>query len=263
MIFPAEILIMIAFNLYAVDLGNFRLANSDLSRLFAPLVARNGISIMNTSECLRDLQELLEWNKIADAARKLTIYFGEWPVCVQLSDWKTHHLLYGHGISNKRLLQTRGMEYADKAFLRYSAFIADEQDREFQDDINAIFKALMSFRRLSTVVISDMQNWAWNPPQLQKYEKLRDEIWMAPCTTTLVAAGVQTFLLAFAKLPENNNIKEISIEGAFDPAHVFLGSASSFFRGIRRLHVNSFQVQHNQDTIRKFLQAFPDLVHTE
>ena len=82
MIFPVEILIMIAFNLDAVDLGNFRLTNSDLSCLLVPLVAWNGISIMNTLECLRDLHKLLEWNKIADAARKLTIYFGEWLVYV-------------------------------------------------------------------------------------------------------------------------------------------------------------------------------------
>ena len=68
---------MIAFNLDVVDLGNFRLANSDLSCLFTPLVAWNGILIINILECLRNLHKLLEWNKIADVVRKLTIYFSK------------------------------------------------------------------------------------------------------------------------------------------------------------------------------------------
>jgi hypothetical protein len=261
MFFPIEILVMIAYHLDAEGLRNFRLAFSHLSCAFAPLVARNGISILNTSKCLKELLQLLEWKEIAGATEKLTIYFGEWPVCIRQHEWKTHHLLYGHSISNKRLLQTRGRENADKAFARYSTFVTEEQNREFEDDVKAILKSLVSLQKLRSVVISHMQNWAWNPPQLQKYQKLQEEIWMAPCTNNQVAAGVQSFLLAFTKLSENNSIRDLTIKGAFDPAHVFLGPARSCFQGIQRLYVDSFQIQHNQDTIQNFLQAFPDLVH--
>jgi len=261
MIFLVEIIFIVASYLDAKDLGSLRLAHSKLAKICAPLIARNGISIMNTTEGLRDLQQLLKCGEIADNIRQLTLYFGDWPICIRPHDWKSHRLLYGHSISNKKLLHTRGREHADKAFIAYSKFIAENRNRDFHEDIDTIFKALVSLKNLNSIVISHMQNWAWNPPQSQKYQKLLEKIWMAPCTTNEVAAGVQTFLLAFGSGSANQSLEALTVKGAFDPAHVFLGPGTSCFRGIRRLCVNSFDIRQNQDTIQNFLQAFPDLVY--
>jgi hypothetical protein len=261
MIFPVEIILMIAYNLDATDLRSFRLADRKLAKICAPLIARNGISIMNTTEGLKDLQQFLQLGEIADTTKQLKLYFGDWPICIRPCDWKSHPLLYGHSISNKVLLRTQGREHADKAFTAYSKFIAENRNRDFQEDVNVIFKALVSLRNLNSIVISHMQSWAWDPPQLERYQKLQKKIWMAPCTTNEVAAGVQTFLLAFGSGLDNKNLKDLTIKGAFDPAHVFLSSATSCFRGIRRLCINSFKIQQNQDTIQNFLHSFPDLAY--
>ena len=55
---------MIAYELDAKDLGNLWLAHSELARICAPVIARNGISVMNTTEGLQDLQHLLKCGDI-------------------------------------------------------------------------------------------------------------------------------------------------------------------------------------------------------
>jgi len=91
--------------------------------------------------------------------------------------------------------------------MAYSKFIAEKRKRNFHEDVNTIFKALVSLRNLNNIVISHMQSWAWNPPQLKKYQELQKRIWMAPCTTNEMAAGVQTFLLAFRGGLDNKSLK--------------------------------------------------------
>ena len=250
---PIEILMEIAAYLNATSLGNFRLASRKCARAGISLITQNGLSVLNTSAGLREIRQLLQCRSIATSTRQLTISHGSWPVCTR-QEWEIHPLLFG-GQSRLQTLQTAK---ADKAFAAYSAFIAEEQNRAHDEDVDAISQTLTLLSSLQTIVISHMQTWSWCPSRNTKYRNLQREIWMAPYIDDAVAPVVQTSLLALSN--GFHNITCFTIHGTFNPAELYRCGSVLRFPSIYKLCIVSLQIQENEDMIQKFLQAFPNLV---
>jgi hypothetical protein len=210
--------------------------------------------VLNTSAGLRDIRELLQYKSIAASTKQLTINHGNWPVCTR-QQWEIHPLLFG---SNWRF-QTLQTAEADKAFAAYSAFIAEEQNRTHNEDVDAISQTLALLSNLQTLVISHMRVWSWHPSRNAKYRNLQREIWMTPYISDAVAPAVQTSLLALSS--RFSNITSLKIYGAFNPAEVYPFLLSRLrFPNVYKLCIISLLVQGNGDVIQSFLQAFPNLV---
>jgi hypothetical protein len=236
---------------------------SDARQAFSQLevgiwvMARKGLSTLNTSSCLNQLQQLLQnCGCIARGTRKLTISHGSWPVCSR-DEWERHPLLFG-GNDRWNAIQTSDMERVDIAFAEYKMFIAEEESRRFSEDVDIIANLLNLLPNLQTIVISHMRGYSWHPSRNTKYHILQKKIWMAPFMDNKVAQAVQTFLLAFSK--KFINIACLKIYGTLNPGDLHLSPSDSQFPSIHKLCVMSFQIVENEDVIQKFLQAFPNLV---
>ena len=251
---PPEILEQIASHLNAEDLGRFRQVNRLCARVGISLIARNGLSVLNTSAELKEIRQLLQCQSIATSTRQLTISHGDWPVCTR-KEWEIHPLLFG-GQSRFQTFQTKR---ADKAFTDYLAFIAEEQNRRHHQDVNTIFEVLSALPNLRTVAFCHMKIWALHPSRNTKYRELQQRIWLTPhIKDDNVAPAVQIFLLAFSE--HFSNITCLTIHGTFNPAELYLSPVGSQFPSIHTLRVTSLQVQENEDVIQKFLLAFPNLI---
>ena len=255
---PMEILTEIASYLKVIDLQSFRLTNSRFAMAGISVIARNGLSALDTSSCLKQLQELLEsCSSIARGTTQLSVYHGQWPVCLLRHEWETHHLLFG-GNDRWNPFKASDTARADKAFVEYTTFIAEEQNRTVSDDISAIARILSLLPNLRTMIISHMQIWSWHPARNAKYRNHQQKIWMTPFIDDGVTLAVQTFLLAFSdKFP---NIGSLEVYGNLDPADLYLCPQSLKFPSIHKLHIMSLRIQENKDVIQAFLRAFPNLV---
>jgi hypothetical protein len=252
---PVELLPLIASNLNSCDLGNFRRVCTKLAAASASLVARNGISVLNTSDSLKELENFLQ-TEIAYSARVLTVYHGEWQVCSR-REWEIHPLLHGgNDRSHHAYVQDHYAQKADAAFHAYVTFIRKEMNRRYGDDIEMIYHSLGILRNLHTINISNFQTW--HPTHNSKYHKLLKKIWLIPHGQADISCVVGEFLLGFGRGFEN--IKNLGINGVFDATDVHL-TPEMKFPYFERLYVGSFQVLKSQDNIRLFLQAFPNLLH--
>jgi hypothetical protein len=247
---PPEILHNVATYLHVEDLGSFRRISPECTRAGTSLIARNGLSVLNTSEGLREIRQLLQCKSIAINTRQLTICHGDWPVCTR-REWELHPLLFG-GQSRFQGSRTRR---ADEAFAAYSAFIAEEKSRRRYRDVEAVFETMNLLPNLRTVAISHVKSWALHPSRNAKYRELQKKVWLAPYIKhNTVAPAVQLFLLALRN--DFPNVTCLVIRGAFNPAD--LSRAALQFPSIHNLCITSLQVQDGA-VVRKFLQAFPNL----
>lgn len=247
---PPEILHHIASYLDAEDLGSFRRVSPECTIAGTSFIARNGLSVLNTSEGLREIRDLLQCKSIAVNTRQLTICHGDWPVCTR-REWELHPLLFG-GQSRFQGLPTRR---ADEAFAAYSAFIAEEKGRRRSRDVETVFEAMSRLPNLRTVAISHVKSWALHPSRNAKYRELQERVWLAPYIKhTTVAPTVQLFLLALRN--DFPNVTCLVIRGTLNPAE--LSRTVLQFPSIHSLCITSLQVQDGA-VVRKFLQAFPNL----
>jgi hypothetical protein len=246
---PLELIIAIACKLHGKDLANFRRVNRTFASAGLHAIASQGLSVLNTFDCLEELQELLEYRMIAHGTEELTIYHGEWPVCSR-EEWEMHPLLFG---GNDRFGAAQETCKTDKAFADYLAFI--KQEHHGCDKAGVMLRVLGSLRRLRTITISSMQNLAWHPTSNAKYYNLQQKIWIAPYYDNLVTCPLQTLLQALTdKVVE---ISTLQIQGVFNPVELHLES-SSVFLSIQRLHIGSITVTEGC-AARHFLLAFPNL----
>jgi hypothetical protein len=248
---PGEILIAIASELSGQDLGKFRLANSQCARAGISFIARNGISILNTATCMKELIRLTECKAIADTIRELTFVHCEWPTCSR-SEWEIHPLLLG---GNDRSLSGARRE---EAFNDYSRFITEEQGRRQHEDVETFFHALTLLPKLTAVTISHVQLFHWHPSYNLKYQILQERIWLCPYLIDSIEPALQTFLLAFGS--EFSNITSLTVQGAFNPAELHLNFEMTHFPSIQKLHISSLVIIQNEEMVQQFLLAFPNLV---
>lgn len=230
---PVEIILIIVSNLDSKNLGNLRLVNRALAGACAECIVRNGISIMNATRWLEDLEYFLTRQYVVKFTKQVTIYSGQWP-----------------------LYTRQAQEEVEKTFLGYSPFVK-ERIIKYNREVYTIRHTLLSLGQLHTIVISHANNVS----QIQKYQNLPRDIKMTFEVSDEVAPTVQSFLLAYGNGQyAENNIRTLNINGRFDPGHVYLGSAPCCFRNIQKLYIESFQVRYNEDVIKNFLQSFPDLL---
>ncbi|KAH8797847.1 hypothetical protein F5884DRAFT_687701 [Xylogone sp. PMI_703] len=254
---PLEVIIDIAFHLDILTLQNFRLASRRFAEAAIPAIGRHGLSALNTFSCLKQLKEFLEnYSTLALNTKKLTISHGEWPVCSR-DEWEKHPLLFGGNERNE--LRFSDQEKIDKAFVEYTQFIAEEENRRFSDDVNTIFCLLELLPNLQSMVISHMKTWSWHPSRKKKYRDLQREIWMSPFVNDQVAPTLQILLLAINN--KFHNITSLTISGSLDPADLYFCPGTSQFPSIRELRVTCLQVQEDGDVVRRFLRAFPNLMN--
>jgi hypothetical protein len=71
-----ELVHLIASNLNSYNLSNFRHVYKKLATTSAYLVACNGISILNTLNSLKELENFIQ-TEIANSARALIVYYRE------------------------------------------------------------------------------------------------------------------------------------------------------------------------------------------
>jgi hypothetical protein len=255
---PTEILCEIASHLTAGELGSFRLINRMFSLAGAPLIARNGISILNTPSSLDNIQKLLERNSsIARTTQKLSIEYGEWPVCTR-DEWDSHYLLFGRTTIRDLGQQATNSAEADAAFAEYMVFIAEEQGRTLHKDVEAFLRVLALLPELRTMTISHMQIWSWHPSRNFKYRKLQQKIWMTPYINDTIEPAVQIFLLALSN--RFSNINCLTIYGTLKSAGLYPHLSGLQFPYIHKLVISSLDIRDNQDAAKWFLRAFPKLV---
>jgi len=252
---PNEILELIASNLNAQDLGEFRLVSRRWAGAGGPLIASNGISVLNTFDCIQELKHFLRLNLVS-TTKRLTVYHGEWQVCNR-REWEIHPLLRGgNDRSSLAYVQDRYAIKADAAFKSYSDFIHKEENRCYEVDVESISQALFGLKNLTTIKISQMQTW--HPSTNIKYRKLQKEIWMSPNRQDNISRLVEAFLLGLGR--GFLNIKTLEINGCFNAADVRITQTTTF-SGIQTLEVRSFQLLNSQEATRSFLLASPNLLY--
>jgi hypothetical protein len=253
---PAELLLIIASKLKAEDLGRFRLINQHCASigtsLLLSLFALNGITLLNTATELESIRHLLKNRTIAHSIRKLTISYGNWPACTR-KEWERHPLLFG----GQARFQSLRSSSANKAFEDYSKFLVKERGRSYQEDLDTIFEVLNSLSNLRTITITQMQGWPCASRSM-KYRNLQQQVWMTPYTNDQVSLATNTFLLTFSHIfPKISSFK---IYGTFDTKELYNFRGEFKFFNIRELSIISLQVHENEETLRRLLQAFPNLI---
>ncbi|KAF8847344.1 hypothetical protein BDZ45DRAFT_755001 [Acephala macrosclerotiorum] len=255
---PTEILIAIASRLHIKDLKNFRLVSRQCASAGLSLIPQNGLSVLDTVECIERFKALLLCSDIAKNTRKITFLYGTWPICFSRRDWARHPLLFrGNDRSNATRLHSTNDTAAEKAFEEYSKFREQELSRRYYDDVAEIFNILSCLPNLQWVDIGSVETCAWNPPHKPQLHKLAKKIWMGPKINYEVTPSLQKFLLAFNN--QFQNVKTLSITGLFNTA--ILGSPLHCqFQSIEVLQIESFGTSQDHDIARKFLLAFPNLL---
>ncbi|KAF4626839.1 hypothetical protein G7Y89_g11319 [Cudoniella acicularis] len=253
---PTEILLDIASNLNAKDLLNFRLVNRRFARIGLEFVLQNGLSVMNTARDLRKCHQLLECPIIAKNVRQLSFFHAEWPPSCPQKEWEIHPLLFGGNdrlrVQNLRInpRQTR------QAFRNYLAFIKEEQERRYFDDVSRLSQIIRSLPNLRSAKVSHMQNFVWKPALNPRYRNLQSTIWVAPYLVNNISSAVEMLLLALA---ENLALKQLEIIGSLNPILLNLQYQFIPLQRIQKLLISSLLVKDNEDSIGEFLRAFPNL----
>jgi hypothetical protein len=222
---PREIVIEIVSYLNAKDLGSFRLAHRELAEAGVSLIAQNGISILNTHTCIEGLPELSQNDMIAKTIKKLTLYHGVW--LYYTSQECTH---------------------------QYFQFISEEQSCKHNEEVDIVAETLNSLTNLNTIVVS------WIPPKSQKYHDLQKRISSSLYIQDDVTLVVRMLLLVLSTC-WGSTTRNLRIHRTLSPEYVFTDSLKLNLSKIEDLYIKSFRVLGNQDSIKGFLQAFPNLIH--
>lgn len=252
---PLEILTEIASNLSGADLKAFRVVCSPFADAGIAVLARGGISALDTSVCLgRLLRDLRTCEPLSRGTKSLTIYHGQWPVCSR-DEWETHPLLFG-GNDRHRLRGTVDVP-GDGPFTDYSHFVSEEQERTLPDDVDKFSRLLSLLPTLRTMVISHMKTLTWHPSRSAKYRDLLEKIWMAPFADGCVTLAVDAFLLALGR--KVATVRQLVIDGTLDPAELNISPAVKYPM-IYNLHIGTLRVHEKSGALAGFLSSFPNLV---
>ncbi|KAH9203191.1 hypothetical protein DL95DRAFT_321902, partial [Leptodontidium sp. 2 PMI_412] len=178
---PFELLSCIASELGSNDLANFRLANRACANAAVSLIPRHGISVLNTSRDIKELQDVLQHPGIANNVKNLRVFHVQWPVCSR-QEWETHHLLFG---GNGRLQHqfpstTSVRQLSDKAFAAYQEHISEQESRRYFDEVSALYDIFSLLPNLTSIQVSNMHEYLWNPKSNRRYYKLQQSIWLSP-----------------------------------------------------------------------------------
>jgi len=257
---PVELLVNVASNLDGEDFRNFRLVNKRLAAISLHQIAKNGISLLNTAGDLKQLQKILTCTEIARNVKQLKFLHSEWPMAFSRREWETHPLFVAGNDRGQDVLP----DEADKAFEAYSLFENTERKRIHSEDVDRLKSILISLPNLQSLFICHMQHCVWKPSLNTRYNNLIKRIWMSPYLGDDISPGLVFLLLALGS--DFPNINKLEINGSLNPEFM----VETFFKPtdikplalltqIRVLHVDSFRVIQNENSIIKFLEAFPNV----
>ena len=206
---PTEILALVADFLPLVSLREFRLVSRRLASAGSPILTQH-LCIVDTAECLEDFQRFLRQNQVAArCAKKLTIYYGSWPVCTR-DDWETHPLLLGG--RHRTDVGRQRSQLVDQAYRDYRDFILREGSREPSD----LLAALRGLPNLRSIALTPLRASHHQQPQ---YSRLRKRIWLQPYmrdsaspTVTWVLGALNSFCRVI-KLEIKGSINPYDIDG--------------------------------------------------
>lgn len=244
--FPIEILTAIATELNAAELSSFRLASRTFAIAGAPILPKNGLSVMNSSNDIQALQSLLKCASIANNVKTLRLYHVEWPLCIA-KEWETHAVLFR---SNSRL-QTKSTNYEIRA---YEDFKIDQNSRRHSDD--ALTNLMKRLCNLETIVVSSLQDCFWSHNSNSRYQRLRKTVWVLPYRSREVSGAFQQL---FSASGISQRTKNLQVFGCFDPSILHLNKSSTNFSWIQKLTVQGFKISDNDESIRQFLDRFRNL----
>lgn len=251
MILPPELLLEIASYLSAKDLANCRSVCKLFAALGLRLIPRNGLNLIDTSQGFNDLLEILRYTDVANNTRTLTIYTTEWHHH-QRSEWETQYFI-SHGQS--RIRDGLGI---NAAYSKYKRFIEQENRRTHHSDVQAFIRAFCSLPELESITICPLKDYGWNQLRCHKYSKLQKETGVSPCFNTSVNKVVQRLLEALR--PNSPSIRKLSIRGSLDIVGLQVDWLNLSFSNIQYLEIQSLNVFFNEESVREFLLAFPNLV---
>ncbi|PMD42332.1 hypothetical protein L207DRAFT_424909 [Hyaloscypha variabilis F] len=167
---PVELLTFIASELDSIDLSNFRLVNRACAQASTSLIPRHGISVMNMSRDMKELQYVLQSSGFAKNVRKLRVFHVEWPICSRFDS-----------ASARRLYR--------KAFSAYREIITEQQCRRYSEEIEGLFQILAMLPNLISIHVSDMHDYLWHPKVNRRYHKLQRQAIPKQLNTLRISGG--------------------------------------------------------------------------
>jgi len=256
---PFELLSCIASELGSIDLGNFRLASRACANAGASFIPRYGLSVLNTSRDIKELEDVLQNPRIALNVKELRVFHVQWPVCSR-QEWETHHLLFGgNGRLQHQFPSTASVrQLSDKAFVAYREHISEQESRRYFDEVSALYTAFSLLPNLTSIQVSNMHEYLWNPKSNRRYYKLQQSIWISPFYSSDVTRTVEAVSLASKTGTHLGQLAAFSVLGYFNPEDLHLGPSDTFPH-IQSLDIDEFLVCENEKSIRSFLLRFPNL----
>ncbi|KAH7364907.1 hypothetical protein BKA65DRAFT_573509 [Rhexocercosporidium sp. MPI-PUGE-AT-0058] len=255
---PFELLSCIASELGSNDLANFRLANRACANAAVSLIPRHGISVLNTSSDIKELQDVLQHPGIANNVKNLRVFHVRWPVCSR-QEWETHHLLLGgNGRLQHQFPSTSVRQLADKAFSAYQEHISEQESRRYFDEISALYDIFSLLPNLTSIQVSNMHEYLWNPKSNRRYHKLQQSIWLSPFYSSDVTRTIEAVSLASKTGTNMDQLTSFSVLGCFNPDDLHL-DPSDTFPHIQTLEIEEFLGCENEKSTRSFLLRFPNL----
>jgi len=232
---PSELLTYIASELNSIDLSNFRLTNRKCAQAAISLIPRHGISVINMSRYINELQDILRCPAIANNVRTLTIFHAEWPIFSR-HEWEEY--CFGDAIPSRQL---------DRGFSTYEEVITGQQDSSYSQ-LNQLVTMLPN---LTTIQVSNIDIHILNPRLRRQFRKFLASIWCSRLYPYYMKRPVEAVLAVSTR-----HVKALYISGKFDPRELNIGQPYSY---IQHLRIHNFRVDENQTWIRRFLQGFPEL----
>jgi hypothetical protein len=236
---PTEIIALVADFLPLAALREFRLVSRRLADVAYPILSQH-LSIVNIAECREEFERFIYQNQVAArCAKRLTIYYGSWPVCTR-DDWETHPLLLG-GCHRMDVGRQRS-HLADQAYRDYRDFILRESSRDPSD----LLVALRGLPNLRSITLTPLRASHHQQPQ---YSRLRKKIWLQPYMKDSVSPTVTWILGA---LNGFCRVTELEIKGNINPYDIEGPVRVEF---IETLKITSLRCSDDQK-LSRFLSTF-------
>ena len=237
--FPAEIIALVAAFLPLAALREFRLVSRRLADVAYPILTQH-LSVVNTAECLEEFERFIHQDQLAArCVKRLTIYYGSWPVCTR-DDWETHLLPLG-GCHRMDVGRQRS-HLADQAYRDYRDFIRREGSRE-QSDLLVALRGLPNLRSIALAPLRASHH------QQSQYSRLRKKIWLQPYMKDSVSPTVTWVLGALNGFCQ---VRELEIKGNINPYDIEGPVRAEF---IETLKISSLRCSDDQK-LSRFLSSF-------
>ncbi|KAM7211812.1 hypothetical protein V8F06_012818 [Rhypophila decipiens] len=225
----------------SLGLREFRLVSSLLAAVSYPILAQH-LSIVNTVECLEEFERFICQNQAASYTKKLTKYYGTWPICTR-DTWETHPLLLG-GCHRMDVRHQRS-RISDQAYQDYREFILREGSRN-PSDLLVVLHALPNLRSITPTHLRASRL------KQPRYSRLQKKIWLQPYIRDSISP---TITWTPGALSGFRRVSEVEINGILNPVDIEGPVRAEF---IEVLKITSLGCS-NRQKLSQFLSSFSRL----